>query len=154
MTTAIASPTSRVGSTAGFFLAGIVLAALTEAIAGTVLSLGRGHIIGDTYATPDEFAWLDIGYTAPKLIGFMAAPWLINRLGPRGLIFGATLTMGTACGIAAITARLDLLIVLRILQGFCGGSLLVGGQAMLFSAYPRRHQPILQAVFAMGSVVA
>ncbi len=29
-----------------------------------MLSLGRGDIIGDTYATPDEFAWLDVGYTA------------------------------------------------------------------------------------------
>ena len=55
---------------------GIVLATLTEAIAGTVLSLGRGYIIGDTYATPDEAAWLDIGYTASKLIGFMTAAWL------------------------------------------------------------------------------
>ena len=44
-------------------LAGIVLATLTEAIASTVLSLGRGDIIGDTHATPDEFAWLDVGYT-------------------------------------------------------------------------------------------
>jgi DHA2 family multidrug resistance protein len=105
-----------------------LLATLTEAIASTVLSLGRGDIIGDTHATPDEFAWLDIGYTALKLIGFMAAPWLMNRIDPRSLIIGSTLAMGTACAIAAITARLDLLVALRIIQGFSGGTLLVGGQ--------------------------
>ena len=131
-----------------------MLATLTEAIASTVLSLGRGDIIGDTYATPDEFAWLDIGYTALKLIGFMAAPWLMSRINPRSLIIGATLVMGTACGIAAITARLDLLVALRIIQGFSGGTLLVAGQAIIFLAYPRSRQPILQALFAMGSVVA
>ena len=131
-----------------------MLATLTEAIASTVLSLGRGDIIGDTYATPDEFAWLDIGYTASKLIGFMAAPWLMSRIDPRRLIIGATLVMGAACGIAAITARLDLLVALRIIQGFSGGTLLVGGQAIIFLAYPRSRQPILQALFAMGSVVA
>ncbi|RWD85103.1 MFS transporter [Mesorhizobium sp.] len=135
-------------------VAGIVLATLTEAIASTVLSLGRGDIIGDTYATPDEFAWLDVGYTAPKLIGFIAAAWLMSRINPRNLIVGSTLVMGAACAVAAITTRLELLVALRVMQGFSGGVLLVAGQGIIFLAFPRRHQPILQALFAMGSVVA
>ena len=155
MSTAIATMPDRGGPAAGpLLVAGIVLATLTEAIAGTVLSLGRNDMIGDIYATPDEFAWLDIGYTAMKLIGFMVAPWLTNRVDPRRLIIGATLVMGTACGLAAITARLDLLVALRAIQGFSGGALLVGGQAIIFLAYPRSRQPFLQALFAMGSVVA
>nr|WP_276536301.1 DHA2 family efflux MFS transporter permease subunit [Pseudomonas migulae] len=135
-------------------MVGILLAALTEALAGTVLSLGRSDIIGDTYATPDEFAWLDIGYTAFKLIGFMIAPWLVSRFGPRQVLISATLVMGLACAVAAMTARLDLLVALRVIQGFAGGTLLVGGQVIIFRAWPRSHQPILQALFAMGAVVA
>jgi MFS transporter, DHA2 family, multidrug resistance protein len=155
MTTAVAGTPSRDRPVTGALLVvGIVLATLTEAIASTVLSLGRGDIIGDTYATPDEFAWLDIGYTALKLIGFMAAPWLVSRVNPRTLIIGSTLVMGAASGLAVITARLDLLVALRVIQGFSGGVLLVGGQAFIFLAYPRSHQPILQALFAIGSVVA
>src|SRR5690606_22548253 len=133
---------------------GIILATLTEAIASTVLSLGRGDIIGDIYATPDEFAWLDIGYTSLKLMAFVAAPWLIGRVDPRGLIVGSTLVMGAACALAAATTRLDLLIALRVIQGFSGGILLVGGQTLIFLAWPRHRQPFLQALFAMGSVVA
>ncbi|THK35874.1 MFS transporter [Ensifer sp. MPMI2T] len=155
MTTTVAVAPSRGRSEAGTLLiAGIVLAALTEAIASTVLSLGRGDIIGDTYAIPDEFAWLDVGYTAPKLIGFMAVPWLMSRINPLSLIIASTLAMGMACGIAAITVRLDLLIALRMIQGFSGAALLVGGQTIIFLAYPRSRQPILQALFAVGSVVA
>ncbi|MDH4557933.1 MFS transporter [Pseudomonas sp. BN417] len=155
MTTLATATPSHGRSTTGLLLvAGIVLATLTEAIASTVLSLGRADIIGDTYATPDEFAWLDIGYTALKLIGFMIAPSLLERFHPRNVIIGATLVMGLACGIAAITARLDLLVALRIIQGFAGGTLLVGGQTLIFLTYPRAHQPILQALFAMGAVVA
>ena len=135
-------------------MAGVVLAALTEAIASTVLSLGRGDIIGDTHATPDEFALLDVGYTSLKLIGFMVAHWLIGRTGPRSLVVGATLAMGAACAIAAATTRLDLLVALRIIQGFSGGILLVAGQTLIFLCWPGRRQPLLQALFAMGSVVA
>lgn len=153
MTADLAAMPSR-GRPGALLFTGIVLATLTEAIAGTVLSLGRSDIIGDTYATPDESAWLDVGYTALKLIGFMAAPWLITRVNPRSLLIGSTLIMGAACGIAAITARLDLLVALRIVQGFSGGTLLVVGQAIVFLAYPRSHQPFLQALFAIGSVIA
>ena len=141
-------------ATGVLLMLGIVLATLTEAIASTVLALGRADIIGDTYATPDEFAWLDVGYLALKLIGFMTAPWLMQRFSARNVIIVATLTMGLACCVAAITARLELLIVLRILQGFAGGALLVAGQAIIFRAYPLALQPILQALFAMGAVVA
>ncbi|MBK3798214.1 MFS transporter [Azospirillum brasilense] len=152
--TSTATP-GRDGIAADILLvAGILLAALTEAVAGTILSLGRGGIMGDTHATPDEFAWLDIGYTTLKLLGFLAAPWLMSRLPPRGLVVGSTLAMGLACGIAAVTDRLDLLVLLRTVQGFAGGTLLVGGQAMLFLAGPRSRQPALQALFAMGAVVA
>jgi len=140
---------------AGFLLvAGVAMATLTEAIASTILSLGRGDIIGDVYATPDEFAWLDIGYTTLKLIGFMVAPFLMSRIPPRALVVGATLVIGAACGLASIATRLDHLVLLRVIQGFSGAVLLVGGQALIFLAYPRSRQPILQAVFAMGAVVA
>ncbi|MBP2234829.1 DHA2 family multidrug resistance protein [Sinorhizobium kostiense] len=154
MTVRTATPSLATSTTGALLVAGIVLATLTEAIASTVLSLGRGDITGDTYATPDEFAGLDIGYTALKLIGFMTASSLMNRIHPLSLIIGSTLAMGLACGIAAITTQLDLLVALRTIQGFSGGIMLVGGQAIIFLAYPRSRQPILQALFAMGSVVA
>jgi DHA2 family multidrug resistance protein len=156
VTGAVVTAWKRETSWAGVFLfVGIVLAALTEAITSTVLSLGRGDIIGDIYATPDEFAWLDIGYATLKLIGFLTAPWLMgSRLEPRSLLVGSTLAMGATCALAALTAQHDLLVILRVLQGLCGGLLLVSGQVIIFISYPRHRQPILQAFFAMGSVVA
>lgn len=151
---ACATPSSARTTNGVLLMVGIVLATLTEAIASTVLALGRSDIIGDTYATPDEFAWLDVGYIAFKLIGFMLAPWLMQRFSARNVIIGATLVMGLACCVAAITAWLELLIALRILQGFAGGTLLVAGQALIFRGYPRALQPVLQALFAMAAVVA
>ncbi len=155
MTTQAATTTNRNTATAGALLViGVVLAALTEAIASTVLSLSRGDIIGDIYATPDEFAWLDVGYTAFKLIGFMVAASILRSMRPLSLVIAATLAMGLVSGVASMTTSLDLLIALRVVQGLAGGVLLVAGQTFLFFAFPRVHQPILQALFAMGAVVA
>lgn len=155
MNTASLADSCRLSRTSAVLLiTGIVLATLTEAIASTVLALGRSDILGDTATTPDEFAWLDVGYIAFKLIGFMTASWLVSRWRPSNVVIVATLVMGLACAMAALTARLDLLVALRIAQGFAGGTLLVGGQAILFASFARAHQPLIQALFAMGAVVA
>ena len=66
----------------------------------------------------------------------------------------STLAMGLACGVASLTTQLHLLGILRVIQGFSGGALLVAGQAIIFLVYPRARQPVLQALFAVGSVVA
>lgn len=147
-------PIAEPARTDRILVVAIMLAAVTEAVASTVLSLGRGDIIGDTYATPDEFAWLDMGYTAFKLMGFIIAPWFITRIHPRRLVLLMTITMGIACALAAFTADLKILVILRTIQGFAGGILLISGQTLLFHAYSRSHQPMIQALFAMGSVVA
>src|SRR5690606_22133341 len=123
-------------------------------LASTILALGRADIIGDTAATPDEFAGLDVGYTAFKLIGFTFAPWLLTRVDPRHVLLAATLVMGAASALAAAVTGLDLLVVLRAVQGLSGATLLVAGQAILFWTWPAARQPVLQALFAMGSVVA
>src|SRR3546814_8238235 len=69
-------------ATGRILVAGIVLACLTDAIASTILALGRSDINGDTSATPEEFAWLDVGYNAVKLLGLLFAPRLLTPLAP------------------------------------------------------------------------
>src|SRR3546814_5550228 len=85
-------------ATGRILVAGIVLACLPDAIASTTPALGRADIIRDTYTTPAEFAWLDVGYTAFKLTGFVFAPSLLTRAHPRRLLLVATLVMGAEIG--------------------------------------------------------
>src|SRR3546814_645486 len=46
------------------------------------------------------------------------------------------------------------LVAWRVLQGVAGGVLIAGGQTMLLQVFPRRRQPLVQAVFALGAVMA
>lgn len=144
----------RTGACDGWLVAGIVVASLTEAIAGTLLAIGRNDIMGDIHATPDEFAWLDVAYVAMKLAGFAIAPWLLARANPQHVLLAATAAMGLAAALAAFTTRLDLLVALRFQQGLAGAVLLVSGQAILFWRFAPTRQPLVQAIFALGAVVA
>jgi len=88
------------------------------------------------------------------LIGFISAAWLINRYSARHVLVAAVLVMGAASGVAVFIADLQWLVLLRVIQGYAGGAVLIAGQTLVFLAYRRAHQPGLQAVFAIGAVVA
>jgi DHA2 family multidrug resistance protein len=77
-----------------------MLASLTEAIAaGTLLSLGRGDIIGDTHATPDEFAWHGCRLHQPQVDRVQAAPGFDSNP-PCGVSpYGATVVMELLAGL-------------------------------------------------------
>jgi len=133
---------------------GISVAALAEAMAGTAVSTGRLDMLGDTHTTPDELAWLDVGYIAAKFVAFAIAPWLINVLSGTVVVRAATGLLALGCGLAALTLDANLLSVLRIAQGFAGGVVLISGQTALFELFQPRRQPFLQSLFAIGAVVA
>jgi DHA2 family multidrug resistance protein len=135
-------------------VAGVVLAALSEALAGTLPVLGRADLMGDLNTTPDEFAWFDTGYTILKLVGFVLTPWLMSRFSPLKIVIGASMIMAAACGLSIILVRYDLLVLLRLVQGAAGGVVLVAGQGLLFFRFSKARQPMLQALFATGAVVA
>ena len=135
-------------------LAGVFLSSLAEALTGTALSLGRLDMMGDLYTTPDEFAWLDIGYIAAKLCGFMFMPALFARFKPVPVLifFCGAIIAGSV--FMACSSCLFFLVFLRIAQGLAGGVLLVGAQSVWFNVFSRKLQPLTQSVFALGAVVA
>jgi DHA2 family multidrug resistance protein len=135
-------------------LVGITLAAVMEAITGTALALGHIDITGALHATPDELAWIDIAYVAAKLTAFVSAAILASRVGmARSLTLGI-IGLAATSAVAAATTDLTLMLLWRTLQGAFGGLILVAGQSVLLERFPARHQPVVQAVFAVGAVMA
>ncbi|MBX9455461.1 MAG: MFS transporter [Rhizobium sp.] len=131
-----------------------MLAAFAEATASTIFVTGRLDIMGDTHATPDELAWLDVNYIAAKIVGLFLAPWMMSRLGGTFIIRASVGLLTLTCGLAALTDETNLLAMLRGLQGFAGGVFLVSAQTALFQVFAKTSQPLVQALFAIGAVVA
>ncbi len=139
---------------ATFLLAGATIAALTEAIAGTVLTFARFDIMGDAGASPDDFAAMDYGYVGAKLVAFVVAVWLAEKTTLKTTLMAATLLMTLVSGLAPLTNDLNMLFALRLMQGLAGGLVLVSGQAMLLRAFPKSSQALVQSTFALAAVVA
>ncbi|MER8683348.1 MFS transporter [Mesorhizobium sp. M1405] len=139
---------------AALVLTGVVLTAVMDSIASTALSIGRLDMLGDIHATTDEFATFDIAFLAAKLTGFLVAPLLVAALKPTSCLRAGTVALLLAS--AAMISSVDIawIDVCRIVQGFAGATVLVAGQTLLFLRFPSRQQPIVQALLALGSVMA
>jgi DHA2 family multidrug resistance protein len=139
---------------ASLVVTGVLLSAFMDAIASTALSIGRIDMLGDTYATPDEFAIFDIAFIAAKLTGFLIAPLFVAALKPTACLRAGTVALLLASVAMTFSTDIAWIIVCRIMQGFAGGAVLVAGQTLLFFRFPDRQQPIIQALFAIGAVMA
>ncbi|PZV34565.1 MFS transporter [Mesorhizobium kowhaii] len=139
---------------AALVLTGVVLTAVMDSIASTALSIGRLDMLGDIHATTDEFATFDIAFLAAKLTGFLVAPLFVAALKPTPCLRAGTVALLLAS--AAMISSVDIawIDVCRIVQGLAGATVLVAGQTLLFLRFPNRQQPIVQALLALGSVMA
>jgi DHA2 family multidrug resistance protein len=63
-------------------------------------------------------------------------------------------TLLLSCMAMTWSASLAWIDLFRGIQGFAGGAILVSGQALLFVRFARTRQPTVQAVFALGAVMA
>ena len=133
-------------------LMGVFAATLTDAIAGSTLSFIRFDMMGDVYASADEAAIFDYGYTAAKIVGFIFAAWVSSAQPLRPLLY-ATIAMTVACALIITPLPLHALAALRIVQGFAGGAAVVSAQTLLLFRFQKSSQPWVQLVFALGAVV-
>ncbi|AEH88835.1 MFS transporter [Mesorhizobium opportunistum] len=135
-------------------LIGVVLTAVMDSIASTALSIGRLDMLGDIHATSDEFATFDIAFLAAKLTGFLVAPLFVAALKPTPCLRAGAVALLLASAAMISSADIAWIDFCRIVQGFAGATVLVAGQTLLFLRFPSRQQPIVQAVLALGSVMA
>jgi len=137
-----------------FIIVGIIFAALTDSFSSGALSFGAFDMQGNLSATNDEFVWLNILYVSFKLIAFMTTPSILERFEITKVLKTAILLLVISCFLSTLTSDLYLQYLLRTVQGFSGGVLLISAQTFLFYEFSKKEQPFIQAFFAIGAVIA
>ncbi|MEM9638991.1 MAG: MFS transporter, partial [Pseudomonadota bacterium] len=132
----------------------MTIAVLMDALNGTIFTIARPQIMGDLAATPDETSWVNTGYLAAKLACLPAAAWVTDRIGEARTFLWSALSIVAASILCALPTPLDLLIMARVIQGTAGAALLVSAQTILFRLFPPATQGLVQAIYALGVVMA
>jgi DHA2 family multidrug resistance protein len=132
----------------------VMLSTFMEVLDTTVVNVSLPHIAGSLSATVDEATWTLTSYLVANAIILPLTGWLSNFFGRKRMLMlsvtGFTIA-SFACGLAP---TLPFLIVCRVIQGACGGSLQPISQAVLLESFPPQDRGKAMGFWGLGVVVA
>ncbi len=104
--------------------------------------------------TPDELSWIQTGYLMAEVIAIPLTGWLTRAMSLRWMFAAATLGFTLASMACALCTSLPPFIVLRVVQGFCGGMLIPGVFTSVFVMMPEKHRIAATALAGTLAVIA
>jgi MFS transporter, DHA2 family, multidrug resistance protein len=132
----------------------VMLSTFMEVLDTTVVNVSLPHIAGSLSATIDEATWTLTSYLVANAIILPLTGWLSNYFGRKRMLMlsvtGFTIA-SFACGLAP---TLPFLVVCRVIQGACGGSLQPISQAVLLESFPPQDRGKAMGFWGLGIVVA
>jgi MFS transporter, DHA2 family, multidrug resistance protein len=134
-----------VGATLGAFMAILNIQIVNASLADIQGAIGAGT---------DDGAWISTAYLTAEIIAIPLTGWLASVFSMRRyLIANAALFLlfSVAC---AFARNLEQMIVLRALQGFCGGVLIPMAFILIVTLLPPARQAVGMAMFALGATLA
>lgn len=111
--------------------------------------------IGQSLQLPqDDLSWIQTAYLIAEIVAIPLTGWLTRALSLRNLFCAATLGFTLASlGCAASTDE-SLLIVARVLQGFCGGMLIPAVFTSVFVMFPQKGQLLATTIAGSFAMIA
>ncbi len=142
------SDTRRVVAT-GLLMAATILVVLDQTIATVAMPQMRAAL----GATPDTISWVLTSYIIAGAVAMPMTGWLTGRFG-RTRFFGFCIigftVSSAACGLAV---SLPMMVVARLIQGFCGAFLMPMSQSFLYDMNEPSKQMRALSLWGVGSMV-
>src|SRR5258708_18144578 len=114
----------------------VMAATFLEVLDTTVVNVSLPHIAGSLSASVTEATWVLTSYLVANAIILLITGWLANHFGRKRLLMVSVIGFTVASFFCGFATSLTMLIIFRIFQGACGGSLQPLSQAVLLEAFP------------------
>jgi EmrB/QacA subfamily drug resistance transporter len=151
-----AQPSRPTGKRFVVMYTALVLALLLSALDQLIVATALPGIVQDLDAT-EELGWIVTAYALTTTIVMPVYGKLSDRLGQTPLFIGALVLFLVGSLICGVAGDVGLLTAGRAIQGFGGGGLMIGSQAIVSLIVPVRRRATflapLGAVFGVASVL-
>ncbi len=138
------------------WLSGILLA-MANFVAILDISIANvsvPNIAGSLGVSTSQGTWVITSYAVAEAISVPLTGWLAARFGTVRVFAVALAGFGIASLLCGLSPTLNILVVARIMQGFCGGPLMPLSQTLLLTIFPKKLQPAAMAIWAITTLVA
>src|SRR5580692_4542403 len=120
----------------------------------TIVNVAVPHIAGSLAVAPNEGTWAITSYSVAEAIMVPLTGWLAQRFGAVRVLVVAALGFGLFSALCGLSENLGMLVVARVLQGFCGGPLMPMSQTLLMRVTPKRHVNMALGLWTMTTIMA
>ena len=106
----------------------------------TIANVSVPTIAGNLGASSSQGTWVITSYAVAEAIMVPLTGWLASRFGAVKVFITAMLGFGFFSAMCGLAGSLDMLVLFRVLQGFCGGPMLPLSQTLLMHIFPKEKQ--------------
>jgi MFS transporter, DHA2 family, multidrug resistance protein len=132
----------------------VMLSTFMEVLDTTVVNVSLPHIAGSLSATIDEATWTLTSYLVSNAIILPLTGWLSNFFGRKRMLMLSVTGFTISSFMCGLAPTLPFLVVCRVIQGACGGSLQPISQAVLLESFPPQDRGKAMGFWGLGIVVA
>jgi len=133
---------------------GLALTNFVVILDTTITNVSIPHIAGGLAISPSQGTWTITSYAVAEAITVPLSGWLAARFGTLRTLIWAVMGFGLFSLLCGLARTIEVLVVMRILQGLCGGPIMPMTQTMLVRVFPPEKMTLANAVWAMTAVTA
>ncbi|MGH8415544.1 MAG: DHA2 family efflux MFS transporter permease subunit, partial [Gammaproteobacteria bacterium] len=128
----------------------VMLGTLLQVLDTTIVNVSLPNMQGSLSASQDQISWVLTSYIVGAAIMTPPTGWLAGRFGRKHIYIISMLGFLAASFLCGTATSLLEIVLLRVLQGLFGATMVPISQAILLDSYPREKHGMAMAIFGMG----
>jgi MFS transporter, DHA2 family, multidrug resistance protein len=128
----------------------VMLGTLLQVLDTTIANVALPNMQGTLSATQDQISWVLTSYIVGAAIMTPPTGWLAGRFGRKRIYIISMVGFLVASFLCGTATSLTEMVLLRVLQGLFGASMVPISQAILLDSYPREKHGMAMAIFGLG----
>lgn len=133
---------------------GLALANFVVILDTTITNVSVPHIAGGLAISPSQGTWTITSYAVAEAITVPLTGWLAARFGTYRTLVASLVGFALFSVLCGIARTIELLVVLRIFQGLCGGPLMPLTQTLMMRIFPPNKMGTANALWGMTTISA
>ncbi|MEN9717269.1 MAG: hypothetical protein RIQ99_147 [Pseudomonadota bacterium] len=133
---------------------GLALANFVVILDTTITNVSVPHIAGGLAISPSQGTWTITSYAVAEAITVPLTGWLAARFGTYRTLVVSLIGFAAFSVICGIARTIELLVVLRVLQGLCGGPLMPLTQTLILRIFPPEKMGTANALWGVTTISA
>lgn len=133
---------------------GLALANFIVILDTTITNVSVPHIAGGLAISPSQGTWTITSYAVAEAITVPLTGWLAARFGTYRTLLVSLVGFALFSVLCGLARTIELLVMLRIFQGLCGGPLMPLTQTLLLRIFPPERMAGANALWGVTTISA